>query len=128
MLTVARVLLGIISQHRVPCILHSNQGRPFENDVIHELCRLLGIKKVRISPYHPGGGLAERMSRNLLQMLSRYVAETQWNGTCSCNPWSELTELQSSCLLVHLLLPRCTDVNHQHQLISSLSTQFDNRH
>lgn len=50
---------------------HSDQGRNFESKVIRELCKLLGIKKTRNTPYHPmGNGSDERFNQTLIKMLS----------------------------------------------------------
>ena len=69
---VARVLVdGIVSRHGVPSTLHSDQGGSFDNEVIRALAKMLGMKKVRTSPYHPQSvGLVERMSRTLLGMIA----------------------------------------------------------
>lgn len=74
-LTVARALVSeVISRHGVPRVLHSDQGGSFENKVIRELCRILGTKKVRTTPYHPqSDGLVERLNRTFLNILSKYV-------------------------------------------------------
>ena len=81
--TVAHALVQeLIPRHGVPEILHSDQGKAFESEVIKELCSILGIKKVRTSPYHPqSDGLVERLNRTLLQMLSKYVSDsaTDWD-------------------------------------------------
>ena len=59
--TVAHVLVdGIVSRHGVPSTLHSDQGGSFNNEVIRALAKMLGMKKVRTSPYHPqSDGLVE---------------------------------------------------------------------
>ena len=76
-LTVAKVLIdGVISRHGIPNTLLSDQGGSFENDVIRELCRMLGIHKVRTSPYHPeADGLVERLNRTFLNILAKYVGD-----------------------------------------------------
>ena len=75
--TVARTLVdGVISRHGIPLILHSDQGPNFESAVIKEMCRLLGMTKVRTTPYHPqSDGLVERLNRTILDMLSEYCSD-----------------------------------------------------
>lgn len=68
--TVARCLWEQFFIHYgFPERLHSDQGRDFESQIIKELCGLVGIKKVRTSPYHPRGNPVERYNRTLLSML-----------------------------------------------------------
>ncbi|XP_033760732.1 uncharacterized protein LOC117342645 [Pecten maximus] len=51
-------------------------GREFESILFSEVCRLLGIKKSRTTPYRPSSnGLVERFNRTLKQMLSMYAHE-----------------------------------------------------
>lgn len=52
--TVAKCLFeNFICEHGIPEMLHTDQGRQFESDLVKHLCQLLGIKKTRTSPYHP---------------------------------------------------------------------------
>ncbi|KAL7868841.1 hypothetical protein SRHO_G00102250 [Serrasalmus rhombeus] len=37
----------------VPEVLHSDQGRNFESEVMGEVCRLMGVHKTRTTPLHP---------------------------------------------------------------------------
>lgn len=68
--TVARCLWEhFLVHYGFPERLHSDQGRDFESHTIRELCSLLGIRKVRTSPYHPRGNPVERYNRTLLSML-----------------------------------------------------------
>ena len=68
--TVAKCLWGnFLVHYGFPERLYSDQGRDSESHTIRELCSLLGIRKVRTSPYHPRGNPVERYNRTLLSML-----------------------------------------------------------
>ena len=44
----------------------SDQGTEFTGDVIAVMCKLLGIEKIRTTPYHPQtNGSAERVHQTL---------------------------------------------------------------
>ena len=82
--TTAKILLDTFIQHYgFPKLLHSDQGCSFEAKIIKELCRLVGVKKLRTSPYHPqGNGACERYNHKVLSMLETLTSEqkTDWKS------------------------------------------------
>ena len=83
--TVAEVLVDkIILRFGMPLVMHSDQGREFENGLMKSLCTLLGCVKTRTAPYHPeSDGMVERFNRTCLMMLSMFVNDRRDN-------WHEL--------------------------------------
>uniref|UniRef100_A0A8C7WVX5 Integrase catalytic domain-containing protein n=1 Tax=Oryzias sinensis TaxID=183150 RepID=A0A8C7WVX5_9TELE len=73
--TVARCLFeDYVLVHGVPEVLHSDQGRQFEAEVIQNLCRLLGIAKTRTAAYNPkSDGMVERHNRTLIDQLAKML-------------------------------------------------------
>ena len=64
----------IILRFGMPLVIHSDQGREFENGLMKSLCSLLGCVKTRTAPYHPeSDGMVERFNRTCLMMLSMFV-------------------------------------------------------
>ena len=52
--TVANKLVDeVFLRFSVPEQLHTDQGRQFESQLLHEVCKLLNIHKTRTTPYHP---------------------------------------------------------------------------
>ena len=65
---VARCLPGFVCHFQidVPDALHTDQGRNFESALLKEVCQLLGVEKMRTTPYHPqSDGFVERFNRTL---------------------------------------------------------------
>ena len=59
-----------------PRRLMSDQASEFTGQVISELCDLLGIKKIRTSPYHPQTNSAvERVHQTLRRMIAKMEPE-----------------------------------------------------
>ena len=68
----------------MPLVIHSDQGREFENGLMKSSCALLGCTKTRTAPYHPeSDGMIKRFNRTCLIMLSMFVNDQRDN-------WHEL--------------------------------------
>ena len=75
--TTARVLYNnFFSIFGFPQKLLSDQGTEFTGDVITAMCKLLGIEKIRTTPYHPQtNGSAERVHQTLQRMIGKLNPE-----------------------------------------------------
>ncbi|CAB3990520.1 Retrovirus-related Pol poly from transposon [Paramuricea clavata] len=73
--TVARAFIdNVVSRHGVPVKLLTDQGRNFESELMKEVFKLLGVHKLRTSPYYPQtDGQVERFNRTLKAIISSYV-------------------------------------------------------
>lgn len=81
--TIARLLVdNVVCRHGVPEELLSDRGPNFLSDLILEICRILGIKKLNTSGYHPQtDGLVEKFNSTLLGMISKCSDNTslEWD-------------------------------------------------
>jgi len=78
-ITVARALFDVILiRYGLPLQILSDLGSEFENSLMRELCRLMGIEKIHTTAYKPStnGGI-ERFHRTLNGMLGKVVSESQ---------------------------------------------------
>ena len=75
--TTARVLYNnYFSVFGFPQRLMSDQGTEFCGNVIAAMCSLLGIEKIRTTPYHPqSNGSAERVHQTLQRMIGKLDPE-----------------------------------------------------
>ena len=75
--TTARVLYNeYFSVFGFPQRLMSDQGTRFTSKVIKAICNLLGIEKIRMTPYHPQtNGSAERVHQMLWRMIGKLDPE-----------------------------------------------------
>ena len=72
-LTIARLLVEeVVSRHGVPNELLSDRGTNFLSRLMEEVYKLLGVKKVNSTSYHPQtDGLVERFHRTILDMMAK---------------------------------------------------------
>ena len=70
--TVAEEMVRIFTRVGVPEEMLTDQGANFTSGLMKEVHRLLGVKPIRTSPYHPQtDGLVERFNRTLKSMLKK---------------------------------------------------------
>ena len=72
--TIANALIEIFSRTGIPKEILSDQGSNLTSSLMKELCKLLHIKKITSTPYHPeANGLVERFNGTLKRMLTCFV-------------------------------------------------------
>ncbi|XP_071964120.1 uncharacterized protein [Antedon mediterranea] len=79
---VAEALVGVFSRLGIPKEMLTDRGSQFTSEVMKQVSKLLSIRQVMTSPYHPAcNGLVERFNGTLKQMLKRMCAErpTDWD-------------------------------------------------
>ncbi len=73
---IAQELFLLCSRVGIPAEILTDQGTPFMSRTMADLCRLLQVKQLRTSVYHPQtDGLVERFNQTLKRMLRRVAAE-----------------------------------------------------
>ena len=74
--SVAEALVSVFSRVGVPREILSDQGTQFMSGLMREVSRLLSVKQMTTTPYHPAcNGLVERFNGTLKQMLRKMSAE-----------------------------------------------------
>ena len=81
--TIARLLVEeIVCRHGIPEELLSDRGTNFLSSLLQEVCKLLEIKKINISGYHPQtDGLVETFNSTLVNMIAKScdVCDRDWD-------------------------------------------------
>ncbi len=73
---IAQELFLLCSRVGIPREILTDQGTPFMSRTMADLCRLLQVKQLRTTVYHPQtDGLVERFNKTLKQMLRRVAAD-----------------------------------------------------
>ena len=74
--TVAEALVNMFARVGIPKEILSDQGSQFLSAVMKEVCRLLSVKQMVTTPYHPMcNGLVEKFNGTLKNMLRRMCSE-----------------------------------------------------
>uniref|UniRef100_A0A9J7ZV28 Gypsy retrotransposon integrase-like protein 1 n=1 Tax=Cyprinus carpio carpio TaxID=630221 RepID=A0A9J7ZV28_CYPCA len=74
--SIAQELFLLASRVGLPSEILTDQGTPFMSRLMADLCRLLRVKQLRTTVYHPQtDGLVERFNQTLKQMLRHVAAE-----------------------------------------------------
>jgi hypothetical protein len=78
-MTVARVFVReFFLKFGIPQIILTDQGCNFLSDLFSSVCKLLRIKRIKTSPFHPQtNGALERSHRVLVEYLRCYILEDQ---------------------------------------------------
>ncbi|MCG7875094.1 MAG: RNase H-like domain-containing protein [Candidatus Thiodiazotropha endolucinida] len=73
---VAEALLDIFCRIGFPQEMLTDMGAQFTSSLMNELCRLISLKQLTTTPYHPiCNGLVERLNGSLKTILKRICAE-----------------------------------------------------
>ena len=73
---IAKELMSLFARVGVPEEILTDQGANFTSGLLQEVYRLMGIKPIRTSPYHPQtDGLVERFNHTLKSMLRKTASE-----------------------------------------------------
>ncbi|KAL2103518.1 hypothetical protein ACEWY4_000386 [Coilia grayii] len=74
---VATAMLQLFSRVGIPREVLTDQGPNFMSKTLRQVYDLLGIRRIRTTPYHPQtDGLVERFNQTLLNMLRKFVEES----------------------------------------------------
>lgn len=77
---IAKEIMLMFSRVGIPKEILTDQGTPFMSRIMADLCKLLHIKQLRTSVYHPQtDGLVERFNRTLKSMLRKVIDKDRKN-------------------------------------------------
>jgi IS30 family transposase len=98
--TIAKAFVEeVILKFGIPQMILTDQGSNFMSEVFTNVCKLLKIKNIKCTAYHPEtNGALERTHRVLVEYLRCFILEDKSN-------WDKWLPLPS-CLTQPLILPR----------------------
>lgn len=77
---VREFVLHVILKHGTPCVLQTDQGSNFLSEVFKSTCKLLRIKKIQSTAFHPESQGSLERSCMLAEYFTHYIKERQ--GKC----------------------------------------------
>ena len=146
--TIARLLVEeIVCRHGIPEELLSDRGTNFLSSLLQEVCKLLEVKKINTSGYHPQtDGLVEKFNSTLVNMIAKScdVRDRDWDDhlpyllfayrvsaqeSTKESPFFLLygrdARVPTSTVLTHVRTPYAVDVSdYKEDILSSLSTAW----
>jgi transposase InsO family protein len=80
-MTIAKVFVEeVILKFGIPQMIQTDQGSNFLSEIFTNVCKLLKIKKIKCTAYHPqSNGALERTHRVLAEYLQCFILEDQSN-------------------------------------------------
>ena len=137
----------VFCRHGLPTKILTDRGKNFVGEVMSEVYKLMGIKKLTTSAYHPQtNGLTERFNGTLIKMLAHYTKSHQRDWDLHVNlvlfayrtskhastgetPFSMLygrkARLPLDSALLGLKLPRSrTAAEYQEELVTQLQDSW----
>ena len=86
---IAKELVSLFSRVGIPEEILTDQGPNFMSALLQEVYHLLGISRIRTSPYHPQtDGLVERFNGTLKAMMKKFTSKTKRIGMNICHIYS----------------------------------------
>ena len=99
-MTISKAFVEVILKFGIPQMILTDQGSSFLSEIFTNVCKVLKIKKIKCTAYHPqSNGALERTHHVLVEYLDVSFWKTRVIGTNGCH-------MPPSCLTPHLILPR----------------------
>ena len=131
---------GWVAVFGAPHMLHTDQGRNFDSELIAEVCKMFNIYKTRTTAYHPAGnGLTERYNRCIMDMIHAHVRldPSEWDRALAlaCYAYNSTPHTSTGLEPNRLMLGRNTympvdrmmpaNINSQHKTVLEYARELD---
>ena len=88
----------------IPSHIHSDKGHSFENEIIHHLCAMYGIKQTTTTPYIPhGNSQCERFNHTLFGLLMSLSKDEKAN-------WPAHLPSKVFAIMPHPIVPQVSNL------------------